>query len=248
MWDTLDVLWWPLLGGLLVVATHVPLGREVLRRGIVFIDLAIAQVAGVGVVLAVLLGYESQSAAATAAAFAAALAAAALLHYTEGRVGKSQEALIGVLFVLAASVATLLVADLPHGARTLREVLEGQILWVTPPVLAVALAVYALVLGLWWRVHRKPGGVFYLLFALAIPISVQLVGVYLVFATLIVPALATRELSLRPGLIQAYAVGVGAYAAGLALSLGLDLPASPLIVIALAAIALAARLGRRRGR
>src|SRR5438045_9344192 len=90
------------VAGLLVLATHVPLGQQVLNRGIVFIDLAIAQVAGLGVTVADAFGFEPQGWRVQAAAVAAALLGAVLLTGTERKWPEVQEALIGVLFVLAA--------------------------------------------------------------------------------------------------------------------------------------------------
>ena len=118
------------VAGLLVLATHVPLGTQVLARGIVFIDLAIAQIAGLGVIAADALGFEPQGWAVQVAALAAALLGALLLTWTEKRWPDVQEALIGVLFVLAASAGMLLLANNPHGGEHLKDLLVGQILWV----------------------------------------------------------------------------------------------------------------------
>ena len=111
----------PLAAGLLVLATHVPLGIEVLRRGIIFIDLAIAQVAGIGVIAAMMLDWDSPLAVQAAAA-GAAVAGACLLNWTERRWPQVQEALIGLLFVTAAAAASCWphpVARLPdHGGRS----------------------------------------------------------------------------------------------------------------------------------
>ena len=98
---TLGILWPALAAGLLVTLTHVPLGMQVLKRGIVFIDLAVAQVAGVGVILADFLGWEPAGAAVQVAALSAALSCALLLTWTERRWPEVQEAIIGVVFVLA---------------------------------------------------------------------------------------------------------------------------------------------------
>src|SRR5690606_13705023 len=96
--------------GLLVIATHVPLGAQVLRRGIVFIDLAIAQIAALGVIAAGMAGVASGGWPMQLAAALAALGGALLLTWTERRWPEVQEAQIGVLFVLAASAAVLLLA------------------------------------------------------------------------------------------------------------------------------------------
>ena len=107
---TLGILWPALVAGLLVAATHVPLGIQVLRRGIVFIDLAVAQIAGLGVILADRFGYEPQGVAVQVAALGAALAGALALNWTDQRWPEVQEAVIGVSFVVAANAAILLLA------------------------------------------------------------------------------------------------------------------------------------------
>ena len=249
-WGAIDlgILGPALLAGLLVLASHVPLGMQVLDRGIVFIDLAIAQIAGLGVIAADALGMPEHGLAVQAAALAAALLGAALLTWTERRAGAQQEALIGVLFVLAASAGLLLLASNPRGGEHLKDLLVGQILWVGPAQLlalaaVTALLVLALALG-WTRRLGRFG--FYAAFALAVTASVQLVGVYLVFTSLIVPAIATLRWRGPRRLGLAYAVGAVGYASGLALSAVLDLPSGPTVVCMLAAVALlAARLGPR---
>src|SRR5262247_67090 len=186
------ILWPAFIAGLLVTATHVPLGMQVLARGIVFIDLAVAQVAGLGVILAHYLGWEPTGAGVQAAALAAALACAMFLTWTERRWPEVQEAIIGVVFVLGSSAAILLLAHDPHGGENLKELLVGQILWVTKIQLAVVAAIYAAILALWFGLRERIGRIgFYVLFGCAVTVSVQLVGLYLVFATLVVPALST---------------------------------------------------------
>jgi zinc/manganese transport system permease protein len=237
-WSSIDLglLWPALLAGLLVTATHAPLGTQVLARGIVFIDLAVAQIAGLGVVLAGWLGYAPHGAAVQAAALGAALAGALALGWTERRWPEVQEAVIGVSFIVAANVAILLLAANPRGAEHLKDLLVGQILWVSPASLAPVALVSAVILALWFRLGARLGRTgFYLLFACAVTVSVQLVGLYLVFTTLIVPALATRNFT-RGRLAACYALGTLGYAAGLALSLLSDLPAGPLIVCAMTAL------------
>ncbi len=225
--------------GLLVTATHVPLGMQVLARGIVFIDLAIAQIAGCGVLLADRFGFESEGVAVQVAAFAAALAGALLLTWTERIWPEVQEAVIGVVFVLGATGGVLLLASNPHGSEHLRDLLVGQILWAQPLRLAWAAVVYAGVLAVWLRWGERIGRVgFYVLFALAVTVSVQLVGLYLVFATLIVPPLATRRMA-RGRLAAAWAIGVVGYASGLLVSTAFDLPSGAVIVWALVAVGLA---------
>ena len=241
-WSALDwgILGPALIAGLLVLATHVPLGQQVLDRGIVFIDLAIAQIAGLGVIAADALGLPEGGIAVQLAAVSAALLGALLLTWTERRAQQQQEALIGVMFILAACAGILLLAGNPHGGEHLKDLLVGQILWVNGTQLAWLAAVSVLLLlALWLGWVRRLGRFgFYGAFALAVTASVQLVGVYLVFSSLIIPALATRALSGRRRHAIAYAIGALGYAIGLALSALFDLPSGAVIVWTLAACAL----------
>jgi len=240
----LDILWPALAAGLLVTVTHVPLGMQVLARGIVFIDIAIAQIAGCGVLLADRLGFEAEGVAAQVAALAAALGGALLLTWTERLWPEVQEAVIGVVFVLAATGGVLLLASNPHGSEHLRDLLVGQVLWVKPGQLAVAAVVYAAILAAWFGWGERLGRVgFYGLFAVAVTLSVQLVGLYLVFATLIVPPLATRAMG-RGRLAAAWSIGAAGYAAGLVASTMTDLPSGPAIVWAIVGVAILVATGR----
>lgn len=223
-----------LLAGLLVAATHVPLGMQVLARGIVFIDIAIAQIAGVGVLLADFIGFEPEGIAVQVSALSAALLGAMLLTWTERRWPDVQEAIIGVIFVLAATLEILLLASNPQGGEHLKDLLVGQILWVGTRHIVITAALTAVVLAVWfgWQARIRRIG-FYLLFGLSVTASVQLVGVYLVFATLIIPALATRH-AVRGRLLKAYIVAAVGYAVGLLLSASLDLPSGAVVVWAVA--------------
>src|SRR5436853_7915194 len=162
----LSILWPALIAGVLVVLSHVPLGQQVLSRGIVFIDLAIAQVAGVGVIAAHTFGFGATGWTTQVAAAAAALAGALLLTWSERRRPEVQEALIGVLFVLASTAQILILANDPHGGEDLKDLLAGQILWVTPAQLLRAAVLTMLVLLAWFNFRRWLGRVgFYVLFA-----------------------------------------------------------------------------------
>jgi zinc/manganese transport system permease protein len=231
------------LAGLIVLSTHVPLGQQVLARGIIFIDLAIAQVAALGVILAQYFGMDEQGYGVEIAAAVAALAGGALLTWTERQWPEFQEPLIGTLFVLAATGGLLLLANNPHGSEHLKDLLVGQILWVSVRQLVPVAILSAVLLALmWWQRARLSGIVFYGLFALAITASVQLVGVYLVFASLIVPALATAGIgSDARRLIAAYAIGACGYVVGLVLSALLDLPSGAMIVWTLAGCGIVGR-------
>lgn len=225
------------IAGLLVLATHVPLGRQVLGRGIIFIDLAIAQMAAIGIIFSHLLAWGDSAWERQLCAMAAALLGALLLTWTERRWPEVQEATIGALFVLAASAGILLLAHDPHGGEHLHDMLVGQILWVSHEQLFWAAVGSALVLLIYVyfaaRAHKL---VFYLVFAGAVTVSVQLVGVYLVFASLIIPALAARTYPANQQLLIAFSMGAIAYAAGLLLSGIFDLPAGAVIVWTLGAL------------
>jgi zinc/manganese transport system permease protein len=224
----LNILWPALAAGLLVTATHAPLGMQVLARGSVFIDLAVAQIAGLGVVLADWLGFAPHGAGVQVAALLAALAGALVLHWTEKRWPEVQEAIIGVSFIVAANAAILLLAANPSSAE-----------------LALAALATAALLFAWFGFGRRLGRIgFYLLFACAVTVSVQLVGLYLVFCTLIVPALATRRVGRRK-LLAAYGISALGYAGGLGLSLVTDLPPGPLIVCTMTVLATAFLLKAR---
>jgi len=242
----ISILWPALVAGILVVLSHVPLGQQVLRRGIVFIDLAIAQVAGLGVIAAHAFGMELQGWTTQAAAVMAALLGALLLTWTERKRPEVQEALIGVLFVLASTAQILLLANNPHGGEELKDLLAGQILWVSTEQLLRAAVLTTVFLFVWFSFRERIGTIgFYVLFALMVTMSVQLVGVYLVFTTLIVPALATYRHVRARQLTLGYAVAIASYVVGLVVSLLTDLPSSPVIVWAMAVLGIALHLTAR---
>ncbi|HEX9451766.1 MAG TPA: metal ABC transporter permease [Burkholderiales bacterium] len=226
-----------LIAGLLVTASHTPLGIQVLNRGIVFIDIAIAQIAGVGVIAADFFGWEAEGVAVQISALAAALLGALFLTWTEKRWPEIQEAIIGTVFVLAATLGVLLLASNPHGGEYLKDLLVGQILWVGHAQLMVVAVLTAIVLAAWFGIGRDRLGRigFYLLFGLSVTASVQMVGVYLVFSSLIVPALASRNAT-RFRLTKAYAVSGLGYLFGLIASTMFDLPTGAIIVWAMAIV------------
>lgn len=248
-WVDFSIIGPAIVAGLLVLSTHVPLGREVLKRGIIFIDLAIAQVAGLGVLAAGVVGWEETPWAVQVCAVSAALIAAAGLNWTEKRWPRSQEALIGTLFVLAATGSILLLAENPHGGEYLKDLLVGQILWSTWHVLVPIAILYAVLLALWFSARERLGPIgFYVTFAFAVTASVQLVGIYLVFASLIIPALATRQLTGWRGLLAAYLIGAVSYLAGIILSAVVDLPTGAVTVWTMAGVAIVGSAWLRRRR
>jgi zinc/manganese transport system permease protein len=227
-----------MLAGLLVLSTHVPLGREVLKRGIIFLDIAIAQLAAFGVIIVHFLGGEEHQWLLQFVAVCCALSGAFFLHLTEKRYPQLQEAIIGTVFVLTATGGFILLSNNPHGHEHIADLLSGQILWVDYHQLIPLALVSAIVLLVWFRypaVRYNLG--FYILFAIAITSSVQLIGIYLVFSSLIIPTLVTYKM--RHSLLWGYIIGASGYFAGLILSTMFDLPAGPAIVWSLAIIGLA---------
>ena len=236
--QTMSILLPALLAGLLILSTHVPLGREVLKRGIIFLDIAIAQLAAFGVIIVHSLGTEEHQWLTQIVAISCALGGALFLNLTERQYPQLQEAIIGTVFVLAATGGFILLSNNPHGHEHISDLLSGQILWVGYKQLVPLALVSAIVLFIWFRypsASRNLG--FYILFAIAITSSVQLVGIYLVFSSLIIPTLVTYKM--RHSLLWGYIVGASGYFAGLILSTMFDLPTGPVIVWSLAIIGLA---------
>jgi len=237
-WQALDlsILGPAFLAGLLVLSTHVPLGRLVLKRGIIFIDLAVAQIAGIGVIAADLFGWDNSPWQVQIAAVTTAIIGAMLLRWTEKRFADIQEALIGVLFVLAATLSLLMLVNNPHGGEHLKNLLVGQILWVSYEQLIPAVLIYSVLIFSWFvlKIGERFPSAFYLVFAVAVTVSVQLVGVYLVFTSLIIPALVMRRLAGKNQILYAYILGATAYALGLTMSALFDLPSGAIIVWSLA--------------
>ena len=244
----LEFIDWTIIGpafvaGLIILSSHVPLGQEVLKRGIIFIDLAIAQVAGLGVIAAYALDWDPEGIQVEIAAVSAALIAAAGLSWTEKRWPKIQEPLIGVLFILAATGGILLLAGNPHGSEHLKELLVGQILWQTWSSLVPIAVLYAVLVGIWLGFRPQLDGLkFYLVFAVVVTASVQIVGIYLVFASLIIPALATYGIRKGNRLLAGYIIGAVSYLIGIMASVVLDLPTGAVIVWAMTLTALLAGL------
>lgn len=243
----LDILLPAFIAGLLVLATHIPFGMRVLQRGVIFADLAVAQIAGLGVILAGLLELGERPLLVQSIAVASALGGAALLTWIERNMAEVKEACIGLTFVLAASLGILLLSRDVHAGEHLQDLLVGQILWVNNTQLIATALVSAALLALWRVLQLRLGHFgFYALFALAITASVQLVGIYLVFASLIVPALMTYHLT-RQRYLYAFAIGIAGYASGLLLSVWLDLPAGAAIVWAMMLAGLLTAMLKRGG-
>ena len=238
--ELLEIIGPAVAAGLMIALTHAPLGIEVLRRGIIFIDLAVAQIAGLGLVVGNMFIHDPSPWLIQFMALGCAVGAGLFFRKVETAMPERQEAIIGCTFVLAASLALLLLADHPHGGEEVKHLLSGQMLFVTWTDVAKHSPVYALILLAWFfRPEARNNIGFYLLFALAITSSVQLVGVYVVFASLILPALAAVRVR-QPHLV-AWLCGAAAVLSGIAFAVAFDMPAGPIIILSYTATALTIR-------
>ena len=238
-----------LLAGFMIALTHAPLGIEVLKRGIIFIDLAVAQIAGLGIIASLVVAerFMADTPAlwmAQAVALGCAILAGLFFRKVERTMPDQQEAIIGVSFVLAAVLAILLLADRAQSGQEIQHLLSGQMLFITCGQVATHAPIYGLILALWFmRPIWRQGIGFYLLFALAITSSVQLVGVYVVFASLILPALAAIGAKHPHG--AAWLCGMLAVLGGIVAALLADAPAGPVIVVSYVVTSILFRLCRR---
>lgn len=238
------------VAGVMISFIHVPLGQEVLKRGIIFLDLAVAQFAALGMIaFQVFSNFDEYSLISgygrLGAGLAAAIFCAVIFHFLEKKTGEYQEALIGCAFVLAASTGLLLVTNSPHGAEEIKNILEGQILWTSWSHISFVLPIFVLIFLSWIIFKNKRSFLFYPLFAIIIPFSVSMIGVYLVFASLIFPALAVVKLK-DYKMVIGITISIAAYLLGLMLSYLFDWPAGPAIVIALAFLSTCLYLKTRR--
>src|SRR6266568_125319 len=205
----LDLLWIPFLACLVLTGIHVYLGLHVLARGVIFVDLALAQVAALGITAAFLAGHPIQSDAAYWYALAFAVGGAALFSLTRVRRAPiPQEAIIGIVYAVSTALTVLVVDRAPQGAEHIKQLLVGGILTVTPGEMG-RLAVLYTVIGAGHGLMRRPlldisfdpegaagrgravpwwDFAFYVTFGVVVTSSVRIAGVLLVFSYLIVPA------------------------------------------------------------
>ena len=243
MIEALTFLWPSFLVAVCLVGIHAYFGIQVLARKVIFVDLALAQIAALGATVAFMLGHPAQSPATYGYSLAFTLLAAVLLALTRSwgtRV--PQEALIGVIYVVAAAAAILLIDRAPQGAEHLKQILTGNILTSGLDEVAVIVPLYAAVGLLHWPLrHRLSGAgsllwefVFYASFGVVVTSSVAIAGVLLVFSFLIIPAAigVMFASSLPRQLAIGWIVGTLTSAAGLAASFAFDLPTGAALVCA----------------
>jgi zinc/manganese transport system permease protein len=259
----------PLAACLIIVAIHSYLGLHVLAREVIFVDLSLAQMAALGSAVAVLVGTPGDSPLGFLYSLGFTTIAAALFALTrstgKGRV--PHEAIIGIVFVVASAAAILVADRTPRGGEAIKDILVGNLLWVTWPAILRLAAVYLVIGAFHWVLRRRfltisfePDKAqaegwnlrlwdfwFYLSFGVVITFSVPIVGVLLVFSFLVVPAAIAFQFTDRLGILAvlAWIAGVVASASGLWVSFRFDLPTGPVVVCMFGLLLLVVSLARR---
>lgn len=253
MADLIRLMAAPFVACVVLVGIHAYLGMHVIQRKVIFVDLALAQIAALGATCGLLLGLEPHDARAHLFALGFAIAGAAIFAATRMRHERvPQEAIIGIVYVVALATAILVADRAPEGAEHIKETLVGAILWVTWPTVGRVALIYVVLGAIHVALRRRflqisfePGRayaegrwvrlwdfVFYVTFAFVITLSVSIAGVLLVFTFLVIPAviatLFARRVSVR--LWIGWGVGVVASLVGLVASYRLDMPSGPAVV------------------
>lgn len=253
MSDGMLLMWKPLLACLVLTGIHAYLGIHVIERKVIFVDLALAQIAALGATVTFLFGYDLHGPAAYWFSLAAAFAGAVIFSFTRMRRERiPQEAIIGIVYAVSAAAAVLILSRTAEGDEHIRYLLVGNILLVTLPEIFKMAVLYGLVGLLHWRLRKEfmlisaspedayAKGIpvkrfdllFYLTFGLVVTSSVQIAGVLLVFSFLIVPAVAATLFfqSFSRRLLMGWGVGFAASFFGVLLSYYLDLPTGAAVV------------------
>jgi zinc/manganese transport system permease protein len=259
----------PFVACMILVAIHSYLGLHVIAREVIFVDLSLAQMAALGTTTGLLVGVAPESRTAQALALAFTVLGAALFAATRsrGRGRVPQEAIIGIVYVVASAAALLIAAKSPRGEDVVKNILVGKLLWVTWPTI-VNLAIAYLAIGAFlfllrhrfetvsfepkkadaegWRV-RWWDFLFYSAFGIVITFSVPIGGVLVVFSFLVVPAVTAFLFTRRPRVLTviSWSTGAIASAVGLAVSYKYDLPTGPVIVCTFGLILLIAGAASR---
>jgi zinc/manganese transport system permease protein len=259
----------PLVACLVIVAIHSYLGLHVIAREVIFVDLSLAQMAALGSSVAILAGSQPDSSSAFlyALGFTSLGAGMFALTRTMERGAVPQEAIIGIVYVMASAAAILVADRTPRGGEAIKDILVGSLLWVTWPTIIRLAVIYAGIgifhwalrarfltisfspetaLARGWRI-RWWDFLFYLTFGIVITFSVPIAGVLLVFSFLVVPAAVAFQFTRRQGKLAliSWVAGALASAAGLWISFHYDLPTGPVIVCMFGVVLLGAYLLRR---
>ena len=251
--STWEIMAPPFMECLVLVGIHSYLGLHVIRRKVIFVDLALAQIAALGTTVGFLVGIMPNTIGAYWFSLGFTILGATIFSISRLRHEKiPQEAVIGLTYAIAASVAVLVVDKAPHGAEHIKEIITGSILWVKWSTILAAAIVYVLV-GIFHFIFRKQfilisenpdqayeqglsirfwDFLFYMSFGIVITHSVGTAGVLLVFVFLVVPEIASTMITdtLWKQLVIGWVLGLVVSVIGLYMSYQLDLPSGPTIV------------------
>lgn len=246
--EALSFLIWPFLACLLLILIHAYFGIHILERGIIFVDLALAQFIGVGIALSFLFGEEKSLLFSLIFAFIGSIILA--LSKKASRY-VNIEAFIGVLYIFSFSAAILILDKSPHGLEEFKTIMNGNIIWVTPKDILSTSIVYGAVGALHFFLRKQFHALsfegkgnfilellFFASFAVVLVKSVHIAGILQVFSFLVVPALIGRLFFREPSrvLMVGWLAGVLVSMGGIFLSFKLDIPTAPVIVAGLALV------------
>lgn len=255
----LDLLVLPLIAALVILAMHAYLGLHVIARGIIFVDLAFAQIAALGATVAFLLGAGHGGPLTFGLSLGFTLLGALLFAFTRRDHPRvPQEAIIGIVYVIAGAAVILLSSFSADGAEHIKETLTGSLIWVDGPTVARMTIVY-LAIGAVHYVFRRPFRalsfspgelerprlwdiLFYATFGVVITFSVAITGVLMVFSTLVIPGVIAffYTARFRTALFIAWASGTVAVLAGLGISFAWDVTTGPVLVCTFGAVLIVA--------
>ncbi|MBI5245643.1 MAG: metal ABC transporter permease [Elusimicrobia bacterium] len=252
-------MFWPFLASLVLAGIHAYLGLHVVERGVIFVDLSLAQVAALGSAVALLAGYDLHGRAAYFLSLGFTLLGAGLFSVTRSRRTRiPQEAFIGIVYAVSAALAILIMDRLPEGAEHIKHILVGNLLAVSPHEVKKMALLYAFIGVLHW-LWRKPfltistnpeeasrkgyrvklwDFLFYATFGFVVTSSVSIAGVLLVFTYLIVPSVTAMLFSEKVGarLAIGWSMGAAASLLGMYFSYRFDAPTGATIICVFGAL------------
>lgn len=252
MEDFLRFMAWPFAACLVLAGIHAYLGLHVIRRQVIFVDLALAQIAALGAVLALAFGHDVDSGFSYAVSLGFTVIGAAIFAFARHQIQRvPQEAVIGIAYAVSAALLILVLGHCGEGDEHMRHALVGNILLVTPAEVTKIAAIYAVV-GLlhfalrkqFFLITERPEEafrslnvrwwdfVFYVSFGVVVTSSVKVAGILVVFSYLIVPAACAVLFadSVRARLAIGWGVAAAVSLAGIAASYYGDLPTGPAVV------------------
>ena len=245
----LDLMLAPIAAGMVILALHAYLGLHVIARGVIFVDLAFAQIAALGTTVGLLVGIEHGTPMSMAFSLGFTLLGALLFSFSRlEETVVPQEAIIGITYVVASAAVILISGFTAEGAEHVAETMTGTLIWVTWPQILRMAVVYA-ALGVFYYVFRRRfealslhddsvrrarlwDFLFYVTFGVVISFSVAIAGVLMVFSALVIPAVVAFLFTSRflAALVLGWGVGTLALIAGVVASFALDVATGPLLV------------------